>query len=63
MEGKSQQAAAGASGIRARSARNWQRGPVPSEKKVGEELQLRETQQPTERPVPQGVCCVALRAD
>ena len=33
MEGKSQQAAAAASGMSTRSARNWQRGPVPSEKK------------------------------
>ena len=33
MEGKKQEAAAAASGMSVRSARNWQRGPLPSEKK------------------------------
>ncbi len=33
MEGKSQQAAAVASGMSERSVRNWRKGPLPSEKK------------------------------
>lgn len=33
MEGKTQQAAAAAAGMSVRTARTWQRGPVPSEKK------------------------------
>lgn len=33
MEGKKQEAAASASGMSVRSARNWQGGPLPSEKK------------------------------
>ena len=33
MKGKTQQAAAAASGISERSVRNWRQGPVPSEKK------------------------------
>ena len=33
MEGKTQQASAAAAGMGARSARRWQRGPLPSEKK------------------------------
>ena len=32
MEGKSQQASAAAAGMSARSARRWQRGPLPSDK-------------------------------
>ena len=35
MEGKTQQASAAAAGMGARSARRWQRGPLPSEKKKG----------------------------
>ena len=34
MEGKSQQAAAAASGMSERSVRNWRQGPLPSEKKT-----------------------------
>ena len=34
MEGKSQQAAAAASGMSERSVRTWRKGPLPSEKKV-----------------------------
>ena len=33
MTGKTQQAAAAASGMSERSVRNWNRGPLPSEKK------------------------------
>ena len=33
MEGKTQQASAATAGMSARSARRWQRGPLPSEKK------------------------------
>ena len=33
MEGKAQQASAAAAGMSARSARRWQRGPLPSEKR------------------------------
>ena len=33
MQGKTQQASAAAAGMSARSARRWQRGPLPSEKK------------------------------
>ena len=34
MEGKTQQAAAAASGMSERSVRNWSKGPLPSENKV-----------------------------
>lgn len=33
MEGKSQEAAAAASGMSERSVRTWRKGPLPSEKK------------------------------
>ena len=33
MEGKTQQASAAAAGMSTRSARRWQRGPLPSEKR------------------------------
>ena len=33
MEGKSQETAAAMAGMSVRSARNWQQGPLPSEKK------------------------------
>ena len=34
MEGKTQQAAAAASGMGERSIRTWRKGPLPSENKV-----------------------------
>ena len=34
MEGKTQQAAAAASGMSERSVRTWRKGPLPSENKV-----------------------------
>ena len=41
MEGKSQQAAAAASGMSERSVRNWRQGPLPSEKKTSRRQRTR----------------------
>ena len=41
MEGKSQQAAAAASGMSERSVRHWRQGPLPSEKKTSRRQRTR----------------------